>query len=204
MSLVIPSANTGGAGLSVKEEVFGREFNQSLVHQLVVAYMAAARAGTKAQKTRSEVSGGGAKPWKQKGSGRARAGTTRSPIWRTGGVTFAARNRNYEQKLNKKMYRAGMCSIFSELLRQGRLVVSDELAVAEPKTSALKKKLEGLGVQSGLIVTEGLDINLFLSARNLPNVMVSEARSLSPVELVHSEKVVVTTAALKAIEESLS
>lgn len=204
MSLVIPSANTGGKGLSVKAEVFGREFNQSLVHQLVVAYMAAARSGTKAQKTRSDVSGGGAKPWKQKGSGRARAGTTRSPLWRTGGVTFAARPRNYEQKLNKKMYRAAMCSIFSELLRQGRLVVSDDLAVTEPKTSALKKKLEGLGLQSGLIVTEGLDINLFLSARNLPHVNVSEARSLSPVELVHSEKVVVTTAALKAIEESLS
>lgn len=204
MSLVIPSANTGGKGLSVKAEVFGREFNQSLVHQLVVAYMAAARSGTKAQKTRSDVSGGGAKPWKQKGSGRARAGTTRSPLWRTGGVTFAARPRNYEQKLNKKMYRAAMSSIFSELLRQGRLVVSDDLAVAEPKTSALKKKLEGLGFQSGLIVTEGLDINLFLSARNLPHVNVSEARSLSPVELVHSEKVIVTTAALKAIEESLS
>jgi len=204
MSLVIPSANTGGKGLSVKAEVFGREFNQSLVHQLVVAYMAAARSGTKAQKTRSDVSGGGAEPWKQKGSGRARAGTTRSPLWRTGGVTFAARPRNYEQKLNKKMYRAAMSSIFSELLRQGRLVVSDDLAVAEPKTSALKKKLEGLGFQSGLIVTEGLDINLFLSARNLPHVNVSEARSLSPVELVHSEKVIVTTAALKAIEESLS
>ena len=204
MSLVIPSANTGGKGLSVKAEVFGREFNQSLVHQLVVAYMAAARSGTKAQKTRSDVSGGGAKPWKQKGSGRARAGTTRSPLWRTGGVTFAARPRNYEQKLNKKMYRAAMSSIFSELLRQGRLVVSDDLAVAEPKTSALKKKLEALGFQSGLIVTEGLDINLFLSARNLPHVNVSEARSLSPVELVHSEKVIVTTAALKAIEESLS
>ena len=166
--------------------------------------MAAARSGTKGQKTRSEVSGGGAKPWKQKGSGRARAGTTRSPIWRTGGVTFAARNRNYEQKLNKKMYRAAMRSIFSELLRQGRLVVSDDLTVSEPKTSALKKKLEGLGLSSGLIVTEGLDINLYLSARNLPHVTVSEARSLSPVELVHSEKVVVTTAALKAIEESLS
>ncbi len=204
MSLVIPSAKTGGTGLPVNAEVFGREFNQSLVHQLVVAYMAAARSGTKGQKTRSEVSGGGAKPWKQKGSGRARAGTTRSPIWRTGGVTFAARNRNYEQKLNKKMYRAAMRSIFSELLRQGRLVVSDDLTVSEPKTSALKKKLEGLGLSSGLIVTEGLDINLYLSARNLPHVTVSEARSLSPVELVHSEKVVVTTAALKAIEESLS
>ena len=204
MSLVIPSAQSGGPGLTVTEEVFGREFNESLVHQLVVSYLAGARSGTKAQKTRSEVRGGGAKPWKQKGSGRARAGTTRGPLWRTGGVTFAAKPRNYEQKLNKKMYRAAMRSIFSELLRQGRLVVSDDLSLAEPKTKALTDKLTGIGFQSGLIVTEGLDINLFLSARNIPNVYVSEARSLSPVELVHSEKVVVTTAALKAIEESLS
>lgn len=204
MSLEIPSAQTGGKGHVVKEDVFGREFNESLVHQLVVAYMAGARSGTKAQKTRSDVSGGGAKPWKQKGSGRARAGTTRSPLWRTGGVTFAARPRNYTQKLNKKMYRAAMCSIFSELLRQGRLVVSEDVLVNEPKTRALKERLTGLGMTSGLIVTEGLDMNLFLSARNLPNVQVSEARSLSPVELVHSEKVVVTPSALKAIEESLS
>ena len=204
MSLVIPSAKSGGQGLSVKDEVFGREFNQSLVHQLVVAYQAAARSGTKAQKTRSDVSGGGAKPWKQKGSGRARAGTTRSPLWRTGGVTFAARNRNYEQKLNKKMYRAAMRSIFSELLRQGRLLIADDLALNEPKTKALREKLAGIGFETGLLVTEGMDINLFLSARNMPNVYVSEARSLSPVELVHSEKVVVTTAAMKAIEESLS
>ena len=202
MSLVIPSAQSGGPGLTVTEEVFGREFNESLVHQLVVSYLAGARSGTKAQKTRSEVRGGGAKPWK--GSGRARAGTTRGPLWRTGGVTFAAKPRNYEQKLNKKMYRAAMRSIFSELLRQGRLVISDDLSLAEPKTKALTDKLNGIGFQSGLIVTEGLDINLFLSARNIPNVYVSEARSLSPVELVHSEKVVVTTAALKAIEESLS
>lgn len=204
MSLVIPSANSGGKEHPVNSEVFGREFNESLVHQLVVAYMAAARSGTKAQKTRSDVSGGGAKPWKQKGSGRARAGTTRSPLWRTGGVTFAARNRNYEQKLNKKMYRAAMRSIFSELLRQGRLVVAEDLMVSEPKTRELKQKLAGFGMDSGLIVTEGLDINLYLSVRNLPNVQISEARSLSPVELVHSEKVVVTPGALKAIEESLS
>lgn len=204
MTLVIPSAKAGGQSLAVAEDVFGREFNESLVHQLVVSYLAAARSGTKAQKTRSDVSGGGAKPWKQKGSGRARAGTTRSPIWRTGGVTFAARNRNYEQKLNKKMYRAAMSSIFSELLRQGRLVVSDELSLAEVKTKELKNKLDGLGFKSGLIVTEGLDVNLFLSARNLPHVQVSEARSLSPVELVHSEKVIVTSGAIKAIQENLA
>lgn len=204
MSLEIPSAQSGGKGHVVKEAVFGREFNESLVHQLVVSYMAAARSGTKAQKTRSDVSGGGAKPWKQKGSGRARAGTTRGPLWRTGGVTFAARPRNYSQKLNKKMYRAAMQCIFSELLRQGRLVVIEEALAAEPKTRQLREKLAGLGVNSGLIVTEGLDINLFLSARNLPNLHVTEAHSLSPVELVHSEKVLVTPGALKAIEESLS
>jgi large subunit ribosomal protein L4 len=204
MSLVIPSAISGGKGLPVAEEVFGREFNESLVHQLVVSYLAAARSGTKGQKTRSDVSGGGAKPWKQKGSGRARAGTTRSPIWRTGGVTFAARNRNYEQKLNKKMYRAAMSSIFSELLRQGRLVVADDLNLTEAKTKELRNKLDSLGFKSGLIVTEGLDVNLFLSARNLPHVYVSEARSLSPVELVHSDKVIVTSGAIKAIQENLS
>ena len=174
------------------------------MHQLVVSYQAAARSGTKAQKTRSDVSGGGAKPWKQKGSGRARAGTTRSPLWRTGGVTFAARPRNYEQKLNKKMYRAAMCSIFSELLRQGRLVIDHDLTIAEPKTKLLQSKLKSIGVESGLVITENLDVNLFLSARNLPHVFVCESKSLSPVELVHSEKVVLTPGAAKKIEEALS
>lgn len=204
MTIQIPSAKTGGQALAVSEEVFGRDFNESLVHQLVVSYQAAARSGTKAQKTRSDVSGGGAKPWKQKGSGRARAGTTRSPLWRTGGVTFAARPRNYEQKLNKKMYRAAMCSIFSELLRQGRLVIDHDLTIAEPKTKLLQSKLKSIGVESGLVITENLDVNLFLSARNLPHVFVCESKSLSPVELVHSEKVVLTPGAAKKIEEALS
>ena len=204
MTIQIPSAKSGGQALAVSEEVFGRDFNESLVHQLVVSYQAAARSGTKAQKTRSDVSGGGAKPWKQKGSGRARAGTTRSPLWRTGGVTFAARPRNYEQKLNKKMYRAAMCSIFSELLRQGRLVIDHDLTIAEPKTKLLQSKLKSIGVESGLVITENLDVNLFLSARNLPHVYVCESKSLSPVELVHSEKVVLTPGAAKKIEEALS
>ena len=204
MSLVIPAAPNNGASLAVSEDVFGREFNEPLVHQLVVAYLAGARSGTKGQKTRSDVSGGGAKPWKQKGSGRARVGTTRSPLWRTGGVTFAARNRNYAQKLNKKMYRAAMSSIFSELLRQGRLVVWDDLAVTEPKTKLLLDKFKTLGFQSGLIVTEQLDINLFLSARNIPNVNVCEARSLNPIDLVDSFKVIATPGAIKQIEESLA
>jgi large subunit ribosomal protein L4 len=202
MAIQIPSADSSGTALEVSEEVFGRDFNESLVHQLVVGYLAAARSGTKAQKTRSEVSGGGAKPWKQKGSGRARAGTTRSPLWRTGGVTFAAKNRNYEQ--NKKMYRAAMRAIFSELLRQGRLVVSDNVIPAEPKTKSLLGILGGLGMTQGLIITDTLDANLFLAARNIPHISVSEAHSLSPVALVHSEKVVLTSAAAKKIEAVLA
>ena len=204
MSIVVPSAHAGATGISVSADVFAREFNESLVHQLVVSYMAAARSGTKGQKTRSDVRGGGAKPWKQKGSGRARAGTTRSPLWRTGGVTFAARNRNYEQKLNKKMYRAGIQSIFSELLRQGRLQVVEEITLTEPKTKLLQTKLDALGLKKGLIVTGGFNPNLFLSARNIPGINITEARSLSPVELVHSDKVLVTAEALNQIQESLS
>lgn len=204
MSIVIPSAVSGAQGVNASVDVFGRDFNESLVHQLVVSYMAAARSGTKAQKTRSDVSGGGAKPWKQKGSGRARAGTTRSPLWRTGGVTFAARNRNYEQKLNKKMYRAAMRSIFSELLRQGRLVVVDELLLPEVRTKALRSQLAEMGFDKGTIITKDVDANLFLSARNMPHVYVAEAKSLNPVQLVHSNKVIMTAEALKAVEEGLA
>lgn len=204
MSIQIPSAQTGGASLEVSEEVFGRDYNETLVHQLVVAYMAAARSGTKAQKTRSEVSGGGAKPFRQKGTGRARAGTTRSPIWRTGGVTFAAKNRDYEQKLNKKMYRAAMRSIFSELLRQGRLVIADGLVPNEPKTKVLLDKLKSLGVEKGVVITDTLDWNLYLAARNVPHLYVCEAHSLSPVALVNSDKVVVTAEAARKIEAALS
>jgi large subunit ribosomal protein L4 len=204
MALQIPSAKSGGSSLEVSEAVFGRDYNEPLIHQLVVAYLAAGRSGTKAQKTRSEVSGGGAKPWKQKGTGRARAGTTRSPLWRTGGVTFAAKNRNYEQKLNKKMYRAAMRSIFSELLRQGRLVVAEDIAPAEPKTKILLEKLKSLGVEKGLLITDALDANLYLAARNLPHIDVCEAHALSPVALVNSEKVVITSEAAKKIEAVLS
>src|SRR5690554_294570 len=188
MGLQIPPASEGGMPLDVSETVFGREFNESLVHQLVVAYFAGARSGTKAQKTRSEVSGGGAKPWRQKGGGRARAGTTRSPLWRTGGVTFAARPRSYAQKLNKKMYRAAMRSILSELLRQGRLVVSDDVCPTVPKTKEFLKKLESIGINRGLVVTDAIDENLFLATRNLRDISVCTASSLNPVALVHSEK----------------
>jgi large subunit ribosomal protein L4 len=204
MSLIIPSVIAGSPGCKVTEEVFGREFNESLVHQLVVSYLAGARAGTKAQKTRSEVSGGGAKPWKQKGSGRARAGTTRGPIWRTGGVTFAAKPRNYEVKLNKKMYRSGLKSILSELLRQNRMMICDDLKVAEPKTKAFKEKLTQLGIDEGLVLVEEFDENIFLSARNLRSIVLKDIRSVNPVDLVNTTKVIMTTAAVKALEGSLS
>jgi len=204
MSLVIPSVIAGSPGCTVAEEVFGREFNESLVHQLVVSYLAGARAGTKAQKTRSEVSGGGAKPWKQKGSGRARAGTTRGPIWRTGGVTFAAKPRSYEVKLNKKMYRSGLKSILSELLRQNRIMICDDLKVSEPKTKAFKQKLAQFGIDEALVIVEAFDENIFLSARNLRNIVLKETRSVNPVDLVNSSKVIMTTAAAKALEGSLS
>jgi large subunit ribosomal protein L4 len=165
--------------------------------------LAAARSGTKAQKSRSDVSGGGAKPWKQKGSGRARAGTTRGPLWRTGGVTFAASNRSYKQKLNKKMYRAAMRSIFSELLRQDRLVITDDVFPVSPKTKDLTNRLKGYNNSRILIITDAINSDLFLAARNLSKVEVCVSSSLSPVALVNSDKVILTTSAIKLIEERL-
>lgn len=190
--------------ISVNDAVFGSDYNETLVHQLVTAYLAGARSGTKAQKNRSAVSGGGAKPWRQKGTGRARAGTIRSPLWRSGGVTFAAQPRNYEQKLNKKMYRAGVRSILSELSRQERLIVVDDITVDAPKTKQLAAKLNDLGVSKTLIVTETGDENLYLSARNLPGVEVSDVAGLTPVNLVRYDHVVTTVGAIRAIEEWLS
>lgn len=205
MSLQIPAIKNGkdDTALAVSEVVFGQEFNESLVHQLVVSYLAAARSGTKAQKSRADVSGGGAKPWKQKGGGRARAGTTRGPLWRTGGVTFAASNRSYKQKLNKKMYRSALRSIFSELLRQDRLVVSDDIFPSAPKTKELAEKLKIYDSNRILLVTDAVNSDLFLAARNLPKVEVCVSSSLSPVALINSDKVIVTTAAIKLIEERL-
>jgi large subunit ribosomal protein L4 len=205
MSLQIPAIKDGkdGTAVEVSEAIFGQEFNEPLVHQLVVAYMAAGRAGTKAQKSRADVSGGGAKPWRQKGGGRARAGTTRGPLWRTGGVTFAASNRSYKQKLNKKMYRAAMRSIFSELLRQDRLIVSDDIFPAAPKTKELVGKLKALGAEAALIITDAVNSDLSLAARNLRHVEVCTADSLSPVSLVHSDKVIVSSQAVKNIEVKL-
>jgi large subunit ribosomal protein L4 len=190
--------------IAVSDAVFAADYKESLVHQLVTAYMAAGRAGTKAQKNRSAVSGGGAKPWRQKGTGRARAGTIRSPLWRSGGVTFAAQPRDYAQKVNRKMYRTGIRSILSELARQDRLVVVEDITVDAPKTRQLVGKLADLGVSKTLIVTETGDEKLYLSARNLPNVEVSDVAGLNPVNLVRYEHVVVTVGSVRAIEEWLS
>jgi large subunit ribosomal protein L4 len=189
--------------ISVSDAVFGLEYKESLIHQMVTAYMAAARAGTKAQKNRSAVRGGGAKPWRQKGSGRARAGTIRSPLWRSGGTTFAAQPRDYTQKLNKKMYRVGIRSILSELNRQQRLVVVEDITVDAPQTKQMAAKLADLGVSKTLIVTETGDEKLYLSARNLPYVEVTDVAGMNPVNLVRYDHVVVTVGAIRAIEESL-
>lgn len=193
----------GAQAIEVSERTFGGEFNETLVHQAVVAYMAGGRQGTRAQKNRSEVRGGGKKPWRQKGSGRARAGSSRSPIWRSGGVTFAAKPQDHAQKLNKKMYRAALRSILSELVRQERLVVVEDFAVDAPKTKALVSKLGGLGLSDVLIVTDALDENLYLAARNLPHVDVRDVQGSDPVSLIAYDKVLVTVSAVKKFEELL-
>jgi large subunit ribosomal protein L4 len=192
------------AKVELSDTAFAQEFNETLIHQVVVAYMAGGRSGTKAQKTRSDVRGGGAKPWRQKGTGRARAGTIRSPLWRKGGVTFAARPRNYEQKVNKKMYRAAIRSIFSELVRQERLVAVEDISVSAPKTKELKTQLDALSANNALIITHQADENLYLASRNLPYVDVIEAGAIDPVSLVGFDKIVVTTPALKQVEEWLA
>ena len=190
-------------GVSVSDAAFAKDFNESLVHQVVTAYMAGGRQGTRAQKTRSEVSGGGKKPWRQKGTGRARAGTIRSPIWRSGGVTFAAKPQDHSQKVNRKMYRAALRSIFSELVRQERLVVVDDVVVDSPKTKAFSAKLKDLGVSNAPILADTVEQNLHLASRNIPHVDVRDVAGLDPVSLVAHENVVVTVPALKKIEEML-
>jgi len=193
----------GGNAINVSEATFGRDFSEALVHQVVTAYLAGGRAGTKAQKTRSDVRGGGRKPWKQKGTGRARAGTIRSPIWRGGGRTFAARPRDHSQKVNRKMYRGALQAILSELVRQDRLVVLDKFELSAPKTSELLAKLADLGVEKGLIITAQVDGNLFLATRNVPNIYVLDVAGLDPVSLVAADKVIMTVDAVKKIEEWL-
>ena len=206
MSLQIPAIGNQGSAqpLEVSELVFGQNFNETLVHQLVTKYLATARAGTKAQKNRSAVSGGGAKPFRQKGTGRARAGTTRGPIWRHGGVAFAAQPRSFDQKLNKKMYKVGIRSIFSELLRQDRIAVCNDIYPANPKTKELLALIKDIDAGKILIVTEELNENLLLAARNLSYVAVVTPISVDPVSLVSADKVIATTAALKQIEERLA
>jgi len=194
----------GTGSVDVAEAAFGADFNKALVHQVVTAYLAGGRAGTKAQKNRAAVRGGGAKPWRQKGTGRARAGTIRSPIWVGGGRAFAAQPRNHEQKVNKKMYRAALRSVLSELVRQDRLVVVKELSLEAPKTKLLATKLKELDLDSVLILNEAFDEKIFLAARNLPNVGICDAGSIDPVVLIRFEKVLVTLPALKLIEERLS
>jgi large subunit ribosomal protein L4 len=201
LNIATPEGNKGT--VTVSEVAFGKEFNQDLVHQAVTAYLAGARQGTKAQKTRSEVSGGGKKPWRQKGTGRARAGTIRSPIWRTGGVTFAAKPRNHDQKLNKKMYRAALRCILSELNRQERLVVVESFDVDAPKTKALVQQLAQYDLKDALIVSEEVSENLYLASRNLHKVDVRDVQGVDPVSLIRFDKVVVTVAALKKFEEIL-
>ncbi len=191
--------------VEVADAVFGCEFNEALIHQVVTAFMAGGRAGTQSQKTRSEVRGGGIKPWNQKGSGRARAGTIRSPIWRKGGVAFAAKPRSYEQKVNKKMYRAAVRSIVSELIRTDRLQVVESFSLETPKTRDLLSKLADLKIGNKvLIITEALEENLYLAARNLLSVDVRDVPAVDPVSLVGAEKVLITTEALKQFEELLA
>jgi large subunit ribosomal protein L4 len=193
----------GAQAIEVSDRIFGGEFNETLVHQAVVAYMAGGRQGTRAQKTRSEVSGGGAKPFRQKGTGRARAGTIRSPIWRSGGVTFAAKPQDHSQKLNKKMYRAALRSILAELARTERLVVVEDFVVDAPKTKGLLNKLNGLSLTDVLIVSEAIDQNLYLASRNLPHVDVRDVQGVDPVSLIAYDKVLMTVSAVKKFEELL-
>ena len=190
--------------IEVSDNTFSAPFNESLVHQVVNAVLSGARSGTKAQKNRSQASGGGAKPWRQKGTGRARAGTIRSPIWVGGGRAFAARPRDFSQKVNKKMFKAAMRSVLSELLREDRLVVLDKFDIKQPKTKEFKKLIEKLRVDSALIVNDKFDENLFLSSRNLKNMEYSDVSSINPLSLMKYEKVIMNVESLKAIEERLA
>ena len=193
-----------GSALNVSDAVFGADYNEALIHQAVVAYQAGARQGTRGQKNRSAVSGGGAKPWRQKGTGRARAGTSRSPIWRGGGKTFPAVTQDFSQKMNRKAYRSAIRSILSELVRQERLIVADDFKVEEPKTKQLVAKMKDLKLDDVLIVTHELDDNLILASRNLYHVGILEAQEINPLSLIGYDKVLMTSEAIKQIEEKLA
>ncbi len=203
LNLTTASGDASNKTVEVSETAFNKAFNEALVHQVVTAYLAGGRVGTKAQKNRSAVSGGGAKPWRQKGTGRARSGTIRSPIWRGGGTTFAAKNRDFSQKVNRKMYRSAMASIVSELVRQDRLIVLSDLTMAGPKTKELAATLKNLGSDNALIVTGDFDQNIYLSSRNLINIEYTDARHVNPVNLVRYKKVIMTEDAVKKVEEML-
>ncbi len=203
LKLTTDSGDASTQTVEVSEHAFNRDFNEALIHQVVTAYMAGGRAGTKAQKNRSAVSGGGAKPWRQKGTGRARSGTIRSPIWRSGGNTFAAGNRDFSQKVNRKMYRHAMASIVSEMARQERLMVVADFTIETPKTKAMVAKLKALGADKALIVTEEFDQNVYLSCRNLVNIDYTDAAHINPVNMIRSEKVIITAGAIKKVEELL-
>jgi large subunit ribosomal protein L4 len=194
-------SSTKNQDINISENAFSKDFNESLVHQAVVSFLAGSRQGTSKQKTRSEVRGGGKKPYRQKGTGRARAGTIRSPLWRGGGIAFAATPRNYSKKINKKMYRAAIRSIFSELLRQGRLVAIEKPVLEKPKTKEIANFLKEFSLSKVLIITDELDVNLYLSARNIPNVDIITVREINPVNLLKAQKVAVTEDAFKKIEE---
>ena len=201
---VVKPGNEAAGTVAVSEANFAREYNEALVHQVVTAYLSGARQGTRAQKTRSEVAGGGKKPWRQKGTGRARAGTIRSPIWRSGGVTFAARPQDHSQKVNRKMYRAAMRSILSELARTDRLMIVETLDVEQPKTKLLVETLKGYGVDNVLIVADSVDKNLYLASRNLHKVDVRDVEGADPVSLIAYDKVMITVDAVKKFEEALA
>ena len=194
-------SNTKNKDISISNDVFSKEFKESLIHQAVVSFMASSRQGSAKQKYRSEVRGGGKKPYRQKGTGRARAGTIRSPLWRGGGVTFASRPRDFSKKINKKMYRAAIKSIFSELVRQNRLVAIEKPTLKKPKTKEVANFLNEFSLSKVLIITDELDMNLYLSARNIPNVDVITVREINPINLLKPQKVAVTGEALKQIEE---
>ena len=193
-----------GAAVELSDTAFGREFNEALVHQVVTAYLAGARQGTRAQKTRAEVSGGGIKPWRQKGTGRARAGSIRSPIWRGGGRAFAAKPQDWSQKVNRKMYRGAMQCILAELIRQERMILVEEISVSGPKTKELIAKLGELNASRALIVTKEVDENLYLAARNIPHVNVLDTSEVDPVSLIAFDKVIMTVEAAKQFEEALA
>jgi large subunit ribosomal protein L4 len=201
LALTTAGGKASSKTVAVADSAFAREFNEGLIHQIVTAYLAGGRAGTRGHKNRADVSGGGAKPWKQKGTGRARSGTIRSPLWRGGGKTFAATNQDWSQKINKKQYRAGMRAILSELVRQERMVIVESMELKEPKTKQLAEQLGKFGLESVMIVVDAMDKNLYLAARNLHKIGVCEAGVIDPVNLIKFDKVLVTVPALKKLEE---